>query len=103
MSNPDRNTELSEINRLIHDANVRRDQADKDLRLLRPRLWKLLDAIEVEAMASADPAGLDRLQAAVDAVSPAPLDMQDAAAPQQPYQMTRREFQDSEQWDGMMA
>jgi hypothetical protein len=101
MSNPDRNTELSEINRLIHDANVRRDQADKDLRLLRPRLWKLLDAIEVEAMASADPAGLDRLQAAVDAVSPAPapLDMQDAAAPQQPYQMTRREFQEAERWE----
>ena len=57
----------------------------------------------------ADDAPLDRLAAAVDAVSPAPpqLDMVKFAAsvcgmqPKQPYQMTRREFQDSERFDGM--
>ena len=82
MANTTRQAEFADIDRLIRDAERRKIQVEKDLWRLRTRKRKFLDDAEREAMASSDPAGLDHIAAAVDAVSPAPpkFDMQDFAA-----------------------
>jgi len=108
---PTRQEQLGTIVWLIHKGERERDDHEEAIRKINAELWKLrvkqrniTDAIEREALASTDPAGLDRLQAAVDAVSPAipKFDILDFAARVcgvKPYQMTRREFQEAERWE----